>query len=54
MLVTPAIKVSTTPYSSQYFQTMNSPMLSSKLAALETKICGEMVAITSSFKDEFQ
>ena len=33
---------------------MNSPMLSSKPTALETKMCGKMVVITSYFKDELQ
>ena len=33
---------------------MNSPMLSSKLIALETTMCGKMMVITSYFKDEFQ
>ena len=33
---------------------MNSPMLSSKLTALETTMCGKMMVITSYFKDEFQ
>ena len=33
---------------------MNSPMLSSKLTALETTMCGKMMAFTSNFKDELQ
>ena len=33
---------------------MNSSMFSSKLTALETKICGNMMEITSYFKDELQ
>ena len=33
---------------------MNSPMLSSKLAFLQTKMCGKMMAITTYFKDELQ
>ena len=33
---------------------MNSPMLSSKPTALETKMCDKMVVITSYFKDELQ
>ena len=33
---------------------MNSPMLSSKLTALETTMCGKMMAVISYFKDEFQ
>ena len=33
---------------------MNSPMLSSKLTALETKIFGKMMVVTSYFKDEVQ
>ena len=54
MLATPAIRFITTPYSSQCFLTMNSPMLSSKLTALETKIFGKMMVVTSYFKDEVQ
>ena len=50
ILTTPAISVSTTPYSSQYFLTMNSPMLSSMLTALETKTCDTMMVITFYFK----
>ena len=46
ILATPDICVSTTPNSSQHFLTMNSPMLSSKLASLEIKMCGKMMAIT--------
>ena len=53
-LATPTNSVGTTHYSSQYFLTMNSPMLCSKLAALETKMCGKMMVITSYFKDELQ
>ena len=53
-LAAPAISVSTTHYSSQYFLTMNIPMLISKLTALETKMCGKMMVITSYFKDELQ
>ena len=37
ILATPAVSVITTPYSSQCFLTMSSPMLSSELTALETK-----------------
>ena len=33
---------------------MNSLMLSSKLTALETKICGKMMVITSYFEGELQ
>ena len=33
---------------------MNSPMLSSKLTALETTMCDKMLVITSYFKNEFQ
>ena len=33
---------------------MNSPVLSSILTALETKIFGEMMVVTSYFKDEVQ
>ena len=33
---------------------MNSPMLYSKLAALERKLYGKMVVITSYFRDELQ
>ena len=47
VLAAPATSVITTPYSSQCFLTMNSPMLSSKLTALETKMCGKMMVITS-------
>ena len=54
ILATPAISVITTPYSSQCFLTMNSPMLSSKLTALETKMCGKMMVIASYFKNELQ
>ena len=54
ILVPPAISVITTPYSSQCFLIMNSPMLSSKLAALVTKMCGKMIVITFYFKDELQ
>ena len=54
VLATPAIRVITTPYSSQCFLTMNSPMLSSKLTALETKMCGKMIAVTYHFKNELQ
>ena len=55
ILATPAISVSTAQYSSQYFLTMNSPMLSSKLTAMEIKMCGKMMMIiTSYFKDELQ
>ena len=36
ILAAPVISVIITPYSSQCFLTMNSPMLSSKLTALET------------------
>ena len=52
ILATPAISVITTPYSSQCSLTMNSPILSPKLTALETKICGKTMVITSYFKDE--
>ena len=54
ILATPAISVSKTHYSSRYFLTMNSPMLISKPTALETKMCGKMMVITSYFKDESQ
>ena len=54
ILATAAISVTTTHYSSQYFLTMNSPMLSSKLTTLETKMCGKMMVIISYFKDELQ
>ena len=33
---------------------MNSPMLSSKLTALETKMCGKMMVIISYLKNELQ
>ena len=45
ILATPAISISTT----HYFLTMNSPMMSSKLTALETEIRGKMMAIKSYF-----
>ena len=54
ILATPVISAITTPYSSQCFLTMNSPMLSSKLTALETKMCGKMMVVTSYFKNEWQ
>ena len=54
ILATPAVSVITDSYSSQCFLTMNSPMLSSKPTALETKMCDKMVVITSYFKDELQ
>ena len=54
ILATSAITIITAPYSSQCFLIMNSPMLSSKLTALETKMCGKMMVITSYFKDELQ
>ena len=54
ILATPVITVSTTPNRSQYFLTMNSPILNSKLASLETKVCGKMEIITSYFKDALQ
>ena len=54
ILATAAINVSTTHYSSQYFLTMNSPMLSSKLTALETKMSGKMMVKTSYVKNELQ
>ena len=46
--------VSTSHYSSQYFLTKNSLMLSTKLNALETKMSGKMMVIISYFKDELQ
>ena len=52
ILATTAISVSATHYSSQYFLTINSPMLCSKLTALEKKVCGKMMLITSYFKNE--
>ena len=54
ILVTPVISVITTPYSSQCFLSMNSPMLSSKLTALEIKMCGKIMVVTSYFKNELQ
>ena len=54
VLATPAIRVITTPYSSQCFMTMSSPMLSSKLTALETKMCGKMMVVKYYFKNELQ
>ena len=53
ILAAPVISVIITPYSSQCFLTMNSPMLSSKLTALETKMCGKMMVVTSYFKNEW-
>ena len=50
MLATPDISVSAT----QYFLTMNSPMLSSKLTALKTKMRVKMMVIKSYFKNELQ
>ena len=38
ILATPVINVSATPHSSQRYLTMQIPMLSSKLASLETNI----------------
>ena len=46
--------VNTSHYSSQYFLTKNSLMLSTKLNALETKMSGKMMVIISYFKDELQ
>ena len=54
ILATPAVSVITTLYSSQCFLTMNRANLSSKLTALEIKMCGKMMVITSYFKTEFQ
>ena len=54
ILSTPAVGVITTSYSSQCVLTMNSPTLSSKLTALETKMCGKMMVVTSDFKYELQ
>ena len=54
ILATAPVSVSITHYSSQYFLTTNSPMLCSKLTALETKMCGNMMVIASYFKDELQ
>ena len=48
---TPAISVSTTPYS--IFLLLKTPMLSSVLSALGTKMCGKIV-ITSYFSYELQ
>ena len=45
LVATPAVSVITTPYSSQDFLTMNSPMSSSKLTAFETKMSGKMMGI---------
>ena len=50
-VATPAISAVTTPYSSQCFLTTNSPRLSSRPTALETKMCGKVMVITSYFKD---
>ena len=54
ILAAPVISVIITPYSSQCFLTMNSPMLSSKLTALETKMCGKMMVVKYYFKNELQ
>ena len=54
ILATPAISFGTTHYRSQYFLTMNSPMLSSKLTVLEIKMYVKMMVITSYFKDGLQ
>ena len=54
ILATATISVSTTCYSSQYFLTVNSPMLNSKLTALEIKMCGKIMVITSYFKNKLQ
>ena len=54
ILATPAINVIITPYSSQCFLTMNSPMLCSELTVLKTKMCGKMMVVTSYFKNELQ
>ena len=54
ILATPAVSVITTPYSSQCFLTMKSSMLSSKLTALETKMCGKMMVIISYLRNELQ
>ena len=54
ILETAAISANTIRYSSQYFLTINSQMLSSKLTPLETKVYGKMMKIISYFKDELQ
>ena len=43
ILATTAISITTTHYSPQYFLTMNSPTLCSKLTALEKKMCGNYI-----------
>ena len=53
ILATPAISLGTTLYSSQYFLTTNSLLMSSKLTALGTRYC-KMVVITSYLKNEPQ
>ena len=53
ILATPAISLGTTLYSSQYFLTTNSLLMSSKLTALGTRCC-KMVVITSYLKNEPQ
>ena len=52
ILATRAISFITTPYCSKCFLAINSPMLSSKLNSLETKLGSRMMVITSHFKDE--
>ena len=54
VLATPVISVNTTHDSSQDFLTINSPILSSKLTSVETKMCGKMMVIASYVKDELQ
>ena len=50
ILATHGINVSATPYSSPYFLTLNSPMLCSKLTALEKQMYGKILVITSYFR----
>ena len=52
ILTTFVISVSTVPHSSQHFLTMTT--LGSKLAFLEKKMLGNMIVITSYFKDWLQ
>ena len=53
ILATLAISLGKTPYSSPYFLTTNSLLMSSKLTALGARCC-KMVVITSYFKTEPQ
>ena len=54
ILATPATSSSTIHCSSQCFLNMNSSMLCSKVTALERKMCGKMMVVTSYFNDKLQ